>query len=182
MTNRYDEAWAVLPEDPEPWEWERRSAILLDALRPGDRWMDLGCGAGRFLTLAPNGIGVDVAPRALERAARIAPDAELVLSEGESLPIERGSVDLVWCSEVIGLVVEPSIVLAQAHDALRDRGRLVLTTPGYPWWRRMNPSTFDPLGQHLRFFTRRSLSMYLDMEGFAARVRGQSWLVAHGWC
>src|SRR3954453_2334162 len=66
----FDEAWREAPPDPEPWRWSWRAGLLSEALaslRPGARWLDLVCGAVRFLTLAPGAIGVDVAPAALEQ-------------------------------------------------------------------------------------------------------------------
>ena len=49
MRDFYEGVWAGLPDDPEPWAWERRRALLLGELRPGERVLDLGCGAGRFV-------------------------------------------------------------------------------------------------------------------------------------
>ena len=50
----YEAFWADAPQDPEPYEWERRRALLLGDVQPGDRVLDLGCGAGRFLALLEN--------------------------------------------------------------------------------------------------------------------------------
>src|SRR5687768_15161795 len=74
----YESVWADAPPDPEPWAWERRRALLLSEARPGERVLDLGCGAGRFLAAlggaGADPVGVEIAEAALERARRVAPD------------------------------------------------------------------------------------------------------------
>jgi ubiquinone/menaquinone biosynthesis C-methylase UbiE len=142
-----------------PWRWEWRRELLLAELRPGDEWLDLGCGTGAFLALAPNGIGVD-------------PDPDSPGGELDEVP--HASIDLVWCSEVIEHVAEPLALLFEVRRVLRPGGRLLLTTPAHPWLRRVAIAAmrfdahFDPRGGHLRFFTRRSLGDTLEAAGLRA--------------
>ena len=148
-----------------PWRWEWRSGLLRDELRPGDEWLDLGCGSGRFLELAPGGTGVDPDPAS----------PGLALDDG-NIPLGHGSVDLVWCSEVIEHVADPLALLFEVRRVLRPGGRLLLTTPAHPLPRRVAIAAvrfdahFDPMGGHLRFFTRRSLARTLAAAHFE-RVR-----------
>ena len=176
MRRVYEEVWQDAPDDPEPWRWAWRRQLLLDALHPGDEWLDLGCGAGRFLTLAPGGTGADVAQAALDRAP---PGLSLVrVDEDEPLPFAHDSFDLVWCSETIEHVADGLGLLQECRRVLRRGGRLVLTTPAHPLWRRTLiaiarfDAHFDPLGQHLRFFTKASLGTALELAGFShVRIR-----------
>ena len=67
--------------------------------------------AGRFVAaLRDHGaepIGVEIAAAALERARANAPGADLRLAEPDGpLPLEDGSVDLVWCTEVLEHVAD----------------------------------------------------------------------------
>jgi SAM-dependent methyltransferase len=174
----YESFWADAPADPEPWAWERRRALLLSEARPGERVLDLGCGAGRFVAALRDAgadpVGVEIAEAALERARAVAPGADLRLLEPDgSLPLEHGSVDLVWCSEVLEHVADGAALLQDARRVLRPRGRLLVTVPFHG---RVKAAVialarfdahFDPQGQHLRFFTRSSLRASLLAAGFA---------------
>src|SRR3954469_23413744 len=77
----YEDVWAELPDDPEPWAWERRRALLLGEARAGERVLDLGCGAGRFLRAlgdaGPDPPGADLAEGPPARPRRNVPGAEL---------------------------------------------------------------------------------------------------------
>jgi SAM-dependent methyltransferase len=174
----YESHWRELPEDPEPWAWAERRALLLGSVRPGERVLDLGCGAGRFVAALRDAgahpVGVELAEAALERARRNVPGADLRLVEPDgSLPLEHGSVELVWCSEVLEHVADVAHLLLEARRVLAPGGRLLVTVPFHG---RLQAALialtrfdahFDPLGQHLRFFTRSSLAATLDNAGFA---------------
>lgn len=177
MRTLYEDLWADMPDDPEPWAWERRRGLLLADARPRERVLDLGCGAGRFVSaLAEAGaepVGVELAEAALERARRNVPGADLrLLAPDGSVPLEHGSVDLVWCSEVLEHVADGGHLLLEARRVLRPGGRLLVTVPYHG---RLKAAAialarfeehFDPEGQHLRFFTRRSLARTLAGAGF----------------
>ena len=177
MKEYYEAFWSDLDDDPVPWDWERRRALLLREAREGERVLDLGCGSGRFLAaLQGHGcdpVGVDISDRALERAGRVAPGAELRRLEADgSLPLPTRSVDLVWCSEVMEHVGDVGGLLNDVRRVLRPGGRLLITTPHHG---RLQGALialsrfdthFDPLGQHLRFFTRTSLRRALESTGF----------------
>jgi ubiquinone/menaquinone biosynthesis C-methylase UbiE len=165
----YEDLWTRLPGDLEPPELARRRAHLAAHVRPGDRVLDLGCGDGPFLVeisaLGATPIGVDVADAALARARRRAPDAELHRVEPDGpLPLPDRSVDAVWCSETLEHVADTARFLAEARRVLRPGGALAVTVPRV---RRLAALLaferhFPPLGDHVRFYTARSLADVLD--------------------
>ncbi len=182
MRALYEDFWADAPADPEPWAWRRRRELLLGEARPGERVLDLGCGAGRFVAAlrqaGADPVGVEIAEAALERARANAPGADLRLLEDDgSLPLEHAAVDLVWCSEVLEHVADTAHLLLEVRRVLRPGGRLLITVPFHG---RVKAALigllrfdahFDPLGQHLRFYTRSSLTAVLE-DGFEdVRVR-----------
>src|SRR5262245_44793907 len=98
----YESFWADAPQDPEPWAFQQRNALLQRELKPDDRVLDFGCGAGRFLATLPNAVGVEIAEHAAERARQNVPGADIRLLEPDgTVPLGHGEIDLVWCSEVL---------------------------------------------------------------------------------
>ncbi len=168
MRDFYEGVWAGMPDDPEPWAWRRRRALLLREARAGERVLDLGCGAGRFVAALRDAgadpVGVELAEAALERARRNVPGADLRLVANDgALPLGHGEVDLVWCSEVLEHVPDTIAFLTEVRRVLRRGGRLLVTVPDHGRLKRTlialahYDAHYDPLGQHVRFYTRRSL-------------------------
>jgi len=173
----YEGVWAGLPEDPEPWAWRRRRALLLGAVEPGERVLDLGCGAGRFVAALRDAgaepVGVELAEAALERARRNVRGADLrLVAPDGSLPLGHGEVDVVWCSEVLEHVPDTIALLTEARRVLKRGGRLLVTVPDHGRLKRTllalahYDAHYDPLGQHVRFYSRRSLARVLGEFAF----------------
>jgi SAM-dependent methyltransferase len=169
----YEAFWADAPQDPEPYAFATRYALLHAELKPGDRFLDLGCGAGRFLTAGA--IGVEIAEEAARRARENVPEADVRLLEPDgTLPLGHGEVDLVWCSETLEHIPDVAHALNEVRRVLAHGGRVLLTVPYHD--RVLGAAIaltrferhFDPLGQHVRFFTRRSLAAALEHAGFEA--------------
>jgi ubiquinone/menaquinone biosynthesis C-methylase UbiE len=145
-------------------------------VRPGERALDAGCGAGEFTAaLAEAGaaaVGVDVAEAALLRARARHPslDFRLVPIDGP-LPFEDNSFDVVWASEVMEHVADTAKWLSEVRRVLAPAGRLLVTTPSHGRLRvaLLGVGRFsEPLGDHLHLYTKASLRGLLNEFGFTS--------------
>jgi arsenite methyltransferase len=108
----------------------------LGELRPGERVVDVGCGAGIDSLIAakkvgPDGrvIGVDMTPSMLEKARQGAQEAGLrnvEFREGyaEELPIVDGWADVVISNGVLNLMPDKGAALEEMSRVLKPGGRL----------------------------------------------------------
>jgi ubiquinone/menaquinone biosynthesis C-methylase UbiE len=89
--------------------WEDELATLrrtLESLPPA-RTLDVACGTGFLTRHLPGEVtGLDQSPSMLEVAAGQAPDAELVLGDGLSLPFADSSFDRLFTSHFYGHLEE----------------------------------------------------------------------------
>src|SRR5205807_107192 len=119
MKDYYEDLWNDLPAELAPPDWELRRSFLIGQLRPGDRVLDLGSGAGDFAAEIARGggrvIGVEVAEAAIARARSRHPELEFRLAPIDGpLPFEAAAFDLVWASEVIEHVADTARWLSEA--------------------------------------------------------------------
>jgi SAM-dependent methyltransferase len=119
---------------------------------------------------------VEIAEAAAERARATGVEVRVLEPDG-TLPFGHGEFDLVWCSEVLEHVPDALGLLQETRRVLKRDGRLLLTVPYHGRFQAAAIALtrfdqhFDPLGQHVRFFTRRSLATALEHAGFEnARV------------
>jgi arsenite methyltransferase len=108
----------------------------LGELRPGERVVDVGCGAGidsliAAKKVAPEGrvIGVDMTPSMLEKARRAARETGLENVEfregyAEALPVEDGWADVVISNGVLNLMPDKAAALEEMSRVLKPEGRL----------------------------------------------------------
>lgn len=134
-----DDVLASLPEAAARWAFGTGDPVTAAAVQPGERVVDLGCGAGADVVLAaravgPTGrvLGVDLLPQMCARTAAsavgagVAARTAVVNAEIEALPLRSASMDLVVSNGVLSLSIRKARVLAEAHRVLRPGGRVVL--------------------------------------------------------
>ncbi len=189
-----------MPEGLEPADYALRSRFLLERVAPGERVLDVGCGEACFtLALERAGarpVGIDLAEEPLLRARLRHPQLDLrALDAARPWQLEDASFDVVWAGEVIEHVADTAAWLSEVRRVLRSGGRLLLSTPAHgrlallrlALSRSAFDAHFDPLGDHLRFYSPQTLIALLESFRFEqAQVRsagGPPWarrvLLAH---
>lgn len=135
-----------------------------------DRVLEVGCGQGATLAwlkqLYPNAwtAGVEISSSAARTAkARL----DMVYAgniEELSIPIERNSLDLILCLDVLEHLVDPWDVVRRMHDLLKPGGVLIASIPNVRnkkvvvplifkgTWKYQDAGILDRT--HLRFFVR----------------------------
>lgn len=133
----YDDAWLVgLPEAAIESFAGTGNPFSLGQIKPGERVVDVGCGAGidsliaaRMVGPAGRVIGVGMTPAMLDKARRAAREAGLDNVEfregyGEDLPIPDGWADVVISNGVLNLMPDKSAGLQEMARVLKPTGRL----------------------------------------------------------
>jgi 2-polyprenyl-3-methyl-5-hydroxy-6-metoxy-1,4-benzoquinol methylase len=170
-----EEIWRQVPPGRAPADFELRRSFLLSNVAAGERVLDLGCGEGRFadalMAAGARVLAADVAAEPLRRARETYPGLELALLEDEtrwSLP--DAAFDVVWAGEVIEHVADTQGWLSEVRRLLRPNGRLLLTTPSLGraqllaagLSRRSFAARFDPRSDHLRHYSRATLTTLIS--------------------
>jgi 2-polyprenyl-6-hydroxyphenyl methylase/3-demethylubiquinone-9 3-methyltransferase len=181
---QYYETYWDRPEDYNDPTTPARFALLrrhLANLAKGAPIIDVGCGRGEFcqffkeMGFAPQGI--DISHNVIRFAREHHPG--ITFHEGEVqqlLPAHVGEFQAAFSSEVIEHLFDVEGYLKCVNRLLKPGGTLVVTTPYHGWLKNMIVDTFnyskhyDPAGQHIRFFDKKSLGLCLRRCGFEPLV------------
>jgi 2-polyprenyl-6-hydroxyphenyl methylase/3-demethylubiquinone-9 3-methyltransferase len=175
----HERLWEGIPEGLEPESFAERLEFVLAHVTAGERLLDVGCGEGVFATaLVEQGlsvVGIDVACEPLRRARAAVDGLELHLVDDQSAwPLPDASFDVAWAGEVIEHVADTAGWQSEIRRVLRPGGWLLLSTPGHSRLRVLGlalrrgafEAHFDPRSDHLRFYTRNTLTTLLADFGF----------------
>lgn len=182
--NEYYEKYWDAPEEYSDPTTPQRQALLsrhVADLPQGAAILDAGCGRGEFcayfksIGFAPSGIDLSATVITYARAEH--PGIPFRIGEIESLlPDEEGKYDCVFSSEVIEHLFDVGSYLQSINRLLKPGGRYILTTPYHGFVKNVMIDVlnygqhYDPLGQHIRFFDRKSLQSCLVKYGFKPEV------------
>lgn len=162
----------------EQTEWHKslqRTLIHWIGIHTSDRVLDVGCGAGHFVTqLAQRSeyaMGADASEDMVCRATLNLSDyhvenGAVVYGRGQSLPFDSDSFDIVTCVNLLFLFADPSSVTSELLRVCKPGGQVILLEPS---------STFNPwtaqtycVDNRLNDFERES---FLSFATAAARYR-----------
>ena len=133
----YPDEWLVdLPESSIESFAGTGNPFSLGALKPGEKILDIGSGAGfdsmiaaRMVSPAGQVVGIDMTPAMIEKAKSAAKEARISNLEfrsgyAETLPIEDGWADVVISNGVLNLVPDKPAALQEMARVLKPGGRL----------------------------------------------------------
>jgi ubiquinone/menaquinone biosynthesis C-methylase UbiE len=144
----------------------------------GVKILDVGCGAGHILGeirhLNPHAalIGLDVSEMAVSRARERMPEARYdVIVDGGPFPLPDRSVDFLFTSEVVEHIYDTENAFREMARVLRPGGRILITTPHHGFIKNLLivlfnfDRHFNPIGAHVRFFSKKTLVALLEKNG-----------------
>ena len=145
-------------------------------VQPGERVLDLGCGAGRHSfearRLGAHVVAVDLDDAVLKDVNEMMKDdgapAACVVGDALRLPFADGSFDRIIASEVFEHIPEDSAAMSEIERVLRPGGTLSVTVPRY-WpegvcWL-LSKEYHSNVGGHVRIYRRGQLSRRLHRAG-----------------
>jgi len=157
--------------------------------------VDFGCGNGKILSeikkMNPRAklIGLDVSETALERAKKYLPDVDFYkINDGGRLPLNDGMVDFVFSSEVIEHIYDIENAFSEITRILKPNGKILLTTPYHGLIKNLLITLFafnkhfNPIGAHIRFFTKKTLFDLLnknELKIIKTGYYGRIWPIPH---
>jgi 2-polyprenyl-3-methyl-5-hydroxy-6-metoxy-1,4-benzoquinol methylase len=147
----------------------------------GSTVLDLGCGNGATTSvLAKNGWdmwGVDISESGIRHAQQAHPHIRFSRWDAhQDLSFLEHSFDAVVSTEMIEHVYDPDVVVANCWQALRPRGKLILTTPYHGWLKNVVIAATDHYdahhsalwrGGHIKFWSPATISRLLERNGFS---------------
>ncbi len=154
--------------------------------------LDLGCGTGRLTQALSNTfdarvVGIEPSQKMIDQARAKTTSDRITFKQasGESLPLDDGSVDMVFLSMVLHHLVNPQETFNECRRVLRSGGYVCLRNtvadeiPSYPYLD-VFPSIRSIIEGQL--ISRAQLHRYLTVAGFEQAAHLSDWdKVADSW-
>lgn len=147
--------------------------------KDSQKFLDFGCGTGKLIRemnlLHPKNkyLGIDVSESAIKVAKKSTPWASFyVVQDGNKFPFKNASFDFILAADVIEHVYNTKETFSELVRVLKKGGQILITTPYYGFLKNLLiisfgfDQVFDPMGGHIRFYTKKSLFSTLKAEGF----------------
>lgn len=148
-------------------------AAALDLVRPGQRLLDVACGAGHFVGQAADkglaAVGVDTNPEAVAEARSLGRSVQEISLEAFA-QLHQGHFDLVTAFQILEHLPNVNPLIQAAVQCLKPGGLLVLTVPNRL---RMFRADFEPLDHpphHLSHWSAVQLNHLAERYGLSVQT------------
>jgi ubiquinone/menaquinone biosynthesis C-methylase UbiE len=132
------------PADYGQYILQRRYALAKayapEAFEHGGFYLDVGCGNGAqtalFTKHFDRWMGIDVEEERLNEFRRVVgndPKADIRQYDGDHIPCDDNSVDVLSCIEVIEHTRSDTATIRELHRVLKNGGTAIVTVPN-KWW------------------------------------------------
>lgn len=153
---------------------------IISGIKP-TKVLDLGCGNGDLCKLMhENGhecIGVDADEQGIDVASKKYPDIKFIATGVYDDPglLQDEGIDFIVSAEVVEHLFKPSYLPKYAARLLEQGQHLVVTTPYHGYLKNLLLSILDKWdshhtvlweGGHIKFWSRTTLQILLEREGF----------------
>ena len=186
MELRPDTRWLMKVSIKQAYEGGKVRILKKIGLNEKARILDVGCGAGFFLSLlkrqAWEAVGVEPNRVLVERAHQLKLDVRCgTLSTATLEPASFDAISLWHCLEHDPT---PRETLTQCHRLLKERGVVIAQVPDHDSWEAKRLGNYfwgNDIPRHLIFFTRSSLIRMAQERGFIVEMiqrtrNATSWL------
>lgn len=178
MKDFYDRIWERRPLDyfPERWKGSKIQEFI-ETIRPylKGKTCDVGCGEG-YVTAEINKIvpttGLDISNDALRIARNLFPNIDFIQGDILNLPFKDNSFDTIVAVEFIEHVIDTKKMFSEFKRVLKPGGNLIMLVPEFNFLKNLLitlfywEETFDPNGEHIRFYSFKSLKNVLEENSF----------------
>lgn len=114
-----------------------RSEIVLELAKEGMcyRWLDIGCGDGKFTSsikgIAKVVVGIDISEPGLLFARCLVPEVKFCLMDSSKMAFPDSTFDVVSCLDVLEHLSQQKLekTLNEMHRVLKDDGALIISVP-----------------------------------------------------
>jgi SAM-dependent methyltransferase len=185
IKNYYETYWAegkrTFSGSNQPYaaNFRRWMAAELSDLKSDAPVIEVGCGDASFTEdlakYSSRVTAIDISAGQIEENGRRLPAITFLQHDvSERFPFADGEFEVVWCSEVLEHLFDPSFAVREMHRILRPGGRLLLTVPYHGGLKNVLIALFKwdehftPQSPHIRFYTNRTLAGIVREAGFGS--------------
>ncbi len=117
--------------------YDLRNKIVIDLVKDHQcfRWLDVGCGDGKFVSLlteiSSNIVGIDISERGLRFGKCLVPGAFLCLMDSKKMAFNDLCFDVVSCLDVIEHLSDQELeeTIYEIYRVLKEDGILIISVP-----------------------------------------------------